>query len=412
MENVTDTHPVLVIGAGPHGLATVAHLRAAEVPVRVFGDPLSFWRDCMPAQMLLRSPIPASHISDPHRRLRLHAWADQRGREVPVPLPLEDFVDYGIWFQEHTASDVDRRLVTDVRTSNGGFSVTLDDGESVRASRVVVAAGIGGFANVPAYLAPLVPHFATHTSTERDLSRFAGQQVAVLGSGQSALESAALLREAGAQPEIFLRAPLVHWIGHPRARGLPPLPPREPSWRVRRGLHWRPAPTGVGGPLSSWLAAAPEVVYRLPRRVRRRVHDRGILPMGAHWLPERLRDVPFHVETNLVEVREGTDALELRLSDGSSRTFQHLLLGTGYTVDVARYPFLGRDLLARIKRRHGYPRLGPGLESSVPGLHFAGAPAAGSFGPVMRFVVGAAYGAPAISRHLAGRMVRRRFWSF
>jgi hypothetical protein len=47
--------------------------------------------------------------------------------------------------------------------------------------------------------------------------------------------------------------------------------------------------------------------------------------------------------------------------------------------------------------------LGPGLESSVPGLHFMGAPAARSFGPIMRFVVGTWYSAPALARRAAGR---------
>src|SRR6202035_2463484 len=34
--------PVVVIGAGPHGLSAVAHLRAAGVPTRAFGRSLEF----------------------------------------------------------------------------------------------------------------------------------------------------------------------------------------------------------------------------------------------------------------------------------------------------------------------------------------------------------------------------------
>ena len=47
--------------------------------------------------------------------------------------------------------------------------------------------------------------------------------------------------------------------------------------------------------------------------------------------------------------------------------------------------------------------LGPGLESSVPGLHFLGAAAAYSFGPINRFVVGTWYSAPAGAGRVAGR---------
>ena len=39
----------------------------------------------------------------------------------------------------------------------------------------------------------------------------------------------------------------------------------------------------------------------------------------------------------------------------------------------------------------------------MPGLHFMGAAAAHSFGPIMRFVVGSWYSAPAVARRVAGR---------
>lgn len=45
----------------------------------------------------------------------------------------------------------------------------------------------------------------------------------------------------------------------------------------------------------------------------------------------------------------------------------------------------------------------PGLESSVPGLHFLGAPAAWSFGPIMRFASGGWYARSAAPRVVPGR---------
>jgi FAD-dependent urate hydroxylase len=44
--------------------------------------------------------------------------------------------------------------------------------------------------------------------------------------------------------------------------------------------------------------------------------------------------------------------------------------------------------------------LGPGFESSVPGLHFVGAFAAASFGPVMRFVSVTPFTARALASHV------------
>ena len=66
----------------------------------------------------------------------------------------------------------------------------------------------------------------------------------------------------------------------------------------------------------------------------------------------------------------------MELSDGSARTVDHLLFGTGYRVDIHRYPFLDPALVLQIRSVGGYPVLRPGMESSVPGLHFLGAPAA------------------------------------
>ncbi len=83
-----------------------------------------------------------------------------------------------------------------------------------------------------------------------------------------------------------------------------------------------------------------------------------------------------------------------------------MFLGTGYEIDVRRYPFLSPSLAGEIKLASGLPVLGAGLESSVAGLHFVGAPAAGSFGPIMRFVVGTWYAAPAVARRVTGQ--RRR----
>jgi len=62
---VGPTCQVAIVGAGPYGLAAAAHLRAANVELRVFGKAMDFWDRQMPAGMLLRSYWEGSHISDP-----------------------------------------------------------------------------------------------------------------------------------------------------------------------------------------------------------------------------------------------------------------------------------------------------------------------------------------------------------
>ncbi|HVR06235.1 MAG TPA: FAD-dependent oxidoreductase [Solirubrobacteraceae bacterium] len=417
--------PTVVIGAGPHGLATVAHLRAAGVPTRVFGEAMQFWRESMPAGMLLRSPRRASSISSPGDRFSLDRWARECGRELPQNLPLEDFLAYGDWFAEHVTPELDTRRVLDVRPAEGGFAVALSDGEELFAQRVVVAAGLAPFALVPDAFAelnggPLVSHSATDVS----LARFAGCSVAVIGAGQSALEGAALLCEAGAaRVELIARTPAILWLGHGwigngHAPPLPlpsrarPGPPAATPWRLRLGLYWRDAPTDVGGPLSSWVGAAPDVIRHLPREARASLTYRCVRPAGAGWLADRLRSVTFTLgrSVRVAEARNGR--AQLRLDDDSERIVDHVLLGTGYRIDVLRYPFLSSELATRLRVRDGSPLLGRGLESSVPGLHFTGAPAAESFGPAMRFVVGTAYTAPALTQRVIDRRRPLFRWAF
>src|ERR1051326_3492222 len=71
-----------------------------------------------------------------------------------------------------------------------------------------------------------------------------------------------------------------------------------------------------------------------------------------------------------------------------------------------RYPIFSGDLLKKLDIVNGYPRLDSGFESSLPGLHFLGAPAAWSFGPLMRFVAGTEF----TSRTLVRRCTSVRAW--
>ena len=76
----------------------------------------------------------------------------------------------------------------------------------------LVAGGIAEFARRPSYAAGLPAELASHTGEHADLSRFAGQKVLVVGGGQSALESAALLHENGAQPQVAVRKDHLNWL--------------------------------------------------------------------------------------------------------------------------------------------------------------------------------------------------------
>jgi thioredoxin reductase len=386
---------VAVIGAGPYGLAATAHLRQAGVSTHVLGDPLSFWQS-MPQGMLLRSNRTATSIADPHGPVALDAYEAATGQPVTPPVPLGQFVDYGLWVQEQVAPDVDRRHVHRLARDGRGFVLELDDGDRLRARRVVVACGIADFVHRPAAGEGLPPELVSHSSEHRDLGALAGQRVLVAGSGQSALESAALLHESGAEVEVVVRADHINWLHGGRYHRM-----------LGRAAPLVYAPTDVGPMGLSRLVAVPELFTAIPRSIQEPLAYRAIRPAGAAWLVPRLRDVPIRLRSEIHSITPGADGLRVVLSDGEARPVDHVLLATGYRVDITRYPFLDRDLVAELRVAEGYPLLRRGMETSVPGLHVVGAPAARSFGPTMRFVSGSWYTGRALARALGGERVER-----
>jgi FAD-dependent urate hydroxylase len=377
---------VVVIGAGPYGLSAAAHLRAAAIDTVVFGRTMEFWRQRMPSRMLLRSAWEASHISDPAGDLTLDRFRDEREPQLRAPIPLNSFVRYAEWFAERAVPDVDRRAVQGVGRANGGFRIDLADGEELHAEHVVVAAGLGPFAWRPPQFDGLPSELVSHSAEHAELGGFAGKSVLVVGGGQSALESAALLNEAGASAEVVVRAPVVHWLPASRMTGrLSPL--RRSLYRpfIHRLLY---PPTDVGPPGLNWIVALPGVFRTLPRSLQQRTAYRCIRPAGAAWLKDRLVDVPVHIGRSIASVTADGDRLQVELDDGSSREVDHALLATGFRIDVRRYAFLAAELRDSLAVEDGYPLLTHGLESSVPRLHFVGAPAATSFSPILRFVSG------------------------
>ncbi len=135
-------------------------------------------------------------------------------------------------------------------------------------------------------------------------------------------------------------------------------------------------------------------------------------PAGGYWLPDRLREVKITLGRSVAGCEERSGKAHLRLDNGSERLVEHVLLGTGYRIDVRRYPFLSSSLTARMRTVSGSPVLRRGLESSIAGLHFTGAPAAVSFGPAMRFVVGTAYTGPALAQGVLRRRRPLFRWAF
>src|SRR5271156_1845855 len=203
-----------VIGAGPYGLSVAAHLRVAGVPHEIFGEPLESWASFMPQGMVLKSEPFASNLWDPAGRFTYEKYFAEKGiayRRVNDPIPVERFLEYGHWFRRHAVGDVRRVKVRRVARADGAFSLELEDGTVAKARRVVLATGHMGFRNVPDELKGLPDGMCLHSTALHDLRQFAGRDVTVIGAGASALESLALLHEAGATTRLVARRQQIQW---------------------------------------------------------------------------------------------------------------------------------------------------------------------------------------------------------
>jgi len=385
--NLTDCEAV-VLGAGPYGLSAASHLKATGVDVRVFGKPMDFWADKMPAGMLLRSPRVASNISDPARSTTLDAYESSAAVPPRAPVALETFVEYGRWFQRQLLPGLDQREIVTVNRNNHGFTVALEDGEVLHSKKVVIAAGIGPFLRIPSEFASLPPAQLSHCYQGCNPKGFLKKRVAVIGAGQSALECAALLHEAGAEVEVIARISELRWIGqHPWLHRLGPI----------SAMLYSSHDVGPAG--ISRMVAAPKLMTQVPLQLRDKIRKRAVRPAGSQWLRARLKTVSITTGRFIAAANSVGSDVELKLDDGSRRVVDHVLLGTGYSVDVARYKFLSPELVGGLDLEDGYPILKSGFASSVPGLHFIGATAARTFGPLLYFVAGTEFTSKELASH-------------
>jgi FAD-dependent urate hydroxylase len=389
---------VAIVGAGPYGLSAGAHvLKVKGLDVRVFGEPMSFWERNMPVGMILRSAWSATTIADPDHSATLDAYQAACGNHIPKPVPLDRFIQYGQWYQHQAVADLDRRKIVRVESNHQGFRLTVEGGELLHSKRVVIAAGIQPFARRPEEFENVPSALVSHASEHRDLRLFAGRDVLVIGSGQSALESAALLHESGARVEVVGRAQKINWL---QGWASTTLHRRLGSF-TKRLLY---APTDVGPAGLSQLMARPDLLKTLPRSLQNKLWKRAVRPAGARWLINRLQEVPIKLGLSVTSVTVNGERVRVRFSDGSENTADHVLLGTGYKVDISKYDFLSPELAQSIRRINGYPLLQDGLESSVQGLHILGSPAAWSFGPLMQFVSGTRYASRSLTRCITSKV--------
>lgn len=387
-----------IVGAGPYGLSIAAHLRAKGIPYRIYGSPMESWRKFMPEGMILKSEPFASNLWDPDRRYTFQRYCQVSRipyERVGKPLSLALFLEYAEWFRRNIGDEPqDDRVTTIRRNAGGGFDLVFASGAGTTARRVVLATGHMAYAVMPQELSGLSAPEVTHSSTMSAVVNYVNRDVTVVGAGQSALETAAILHEAGARVQLVVRENRIEWWNEPsRDRSLVERL-RNPEAAVARG--WQ----------SLAIAEFPRI-FHLFSPVKRHPYVADTYgPGGSWWLRDRVDGrIPICLgsKISLAVEKNGKIHLSVASATGTSNVLtDHVIAATGFKVDIDRLDYLDSQLKRHILREAaGIPALSNTFETSVPGLYCVGITSAPVFGPIMRFMYGAKHAAPLVAKGLA-----------
>ncbi len=373
---------LLVIGAGPYGLAIAALAKHHEMDFQIHGKPLAFWKVHMPVGMHLRSEA-GWHMDPLETNTLVHFLAERALTPKEVePIPIDLFLEYGEWFLKKTGVHPNPALVSQLSHRGDHFEALLEGGETVIARSAVVAPGFRFFKNVPDEIVHDLPADRyCHTSDFHEFEGFKGSRCLIIGGRQSAFETAALLRENGAQSvDLVYR------------HATPMFTPSDWSW------------------IDPLLTKAQEVrgwFRNLSEEEKLDIQQRfwmaGRFQLEP-WLSPRIEhpNVQLHPQTTVLEwTWTNGSTLAARVSNGEIIETDRVILATGYKVDVRRMDFLSKEtILDRLKIHDGYPALDEDFQSNIPGLYFTGLLAANDFGPFFGFIRACPFSARVIVRHL------------
>ncbi len=343
---------VLVIGAGPAGLAAGAALRARGVsPVIVDKAEAvgAVWR---------------RHYD------RLHLHTDRSHSALPgLPMPkaygrYPSRLDVIAYLESYFAHfDLKPQFGTAIATlrRDGALWRAQTSGErAFEAPAVVVATGLADFPHSPEW-----PGLATfggevlHSSAYRNPERFRGRKVLVVGFGNSGGEIALDLAEAHVDVALSVRGP-VSIV----PRDLLGIPIQTLTIAQSR-LPARLADT-LNAPVLR-LAIGDIETLGLRRSVkgpRRTVEEDGRIPLLDIGTLAMIRAGRIAVRPDVAEVSQGA----VRFADGRKETFDAIVLATGFRPDL-------RALLpeaAGVLNDAGQPMVS-GRRTAEAGLFFCGA---------------------------------------
>lgn len=296
MTAASEETPVVIIGAGPAGLAAAECLQKRKIKHVVLeaGPKLASALRRVDPEMRLLSPTSLSLMPDMQRRV-----------DEPNYLPFGDLVrELERYAKQHALEVVSGATVVAVEKSGAGFRVTyeISDGQTIAAtsdgarktivaSHVINASGIISHPQLPAGFQPEQVSFRwLHSLDARASDLMKARKLFVVGGGASAaevLERWLEVRKPDDHALLSLRSPLhsvPHWILGVDLHYLGWLPEQLPAWLLgwRAGRFHEPM-TG----LKVKRAIGKKIITRLPG-VARYESDGVVLTDGKRVQPDLL----------------------------------------------------------------------------------------------------------------------------
>ena len=342
--------PVVVVGAGPAGLATAAALVSGGHPVR----------------LLERADHVGASWARRYDSLRLHTvrWlSGLPGLAIPRRygrwVARDEVVRYLRSYAEvHGLAPELGVTVTQVDKDASGWVVRSDAGDH-RGSRVVLATGYSHTPRQPDW--PGVATFTgdlRHSADYREPSAYAGQNVLVVGAGNSATEIALDLLAVGARVALSVRTP--------------PNIVRRDAFGVPSqvfGVAMKKVPAPLMDPLAAALRriSVPDLSAQgLPRPANpyAQFRETGTVPILDTGIVDAVRSGRVRVVAATVSI----DGPRVCLADGSSVEPDSVIAATGFSTGLE--PIVGH--LGVLDER-GVPLVhGAADLPHARGLHFVG----------------------------------------
>ena len=379
---------LLIIGAGPYGLSTAAYANHLGIEYAMLGKPMEFWHNQMPKDMCLRSGSKL-HL-DPLEIHTLPRYLETIGidPERVSPLPLRLFVDYADWFVEQKEITTSQSYVRQLEYRDGLFEAFVENGETITTENVVTATGLGMFRNMPEDITDKLPHGRfTHTCAMVNFEPLDGKRCLIIGGRQSAFEWTALMVEAGvAQVHVAFR------------HDPPQFAPSHWDWvdtLEKEALQTR-----------GWYRPLRESEKEA---ITRRFLEEGQLKLEP-WLAPRIskNNIQLWPHSSIESSEVLSDGvLNVRLTGGVCVEVDHVILATGYHVDILKVPYFSKTtIMPRLATSNGFPDLDEDFQSSIPGLYITGIAATQDFGPMYKFIRGCPSAARIIGDHVQSRLAQ------